>query len=119
MLQPNLVVDSGVDPPLHPNCHHQITYYRCNLNVEHPLPSERFVWDYKKFNTESINQALILTNWDHLFLNKDVHQRVDILTNTLLDAFFQISNQTIVTFDDRNLPWVTEFIKLKIQQHSF
>ena len=88
MLQPNLVVDSGVDPLLHPNCHHEITYYRCNLNVEHPLPSERFVWDYKRFNTKSINQTLILTNWDHLFLNKDVHHRVKVLTNTLLDVFF-------------------------------
>ena len=24
--QPNLVVDSGTHPSLHPNCHHQVTY---------------------------------------------------------------------------------------------
>ena len=25
-LQPNLVVDSGLHPSLHPSCHHQIVY---------------------------------------------------------------------------------------------
>ena len=57
--QPNLVVDSGVHPSLHPNCHHQITFSRYNLNVEYPPPYERLVWDYNKANTESIKQALM------------------------------------------------------------
>ena len=29
--QPNLVMESGVHPSLHPNCHHQITYAKFNL----------------------------------------------------------------------------------------
>ena len=29
--QPNLVVYSGVHPSLHPNCHHQINYFKFNL----------------------------------------------------------------------------------------
>ena len=41
--QPNLVVDSGAHPSLHPNCHHQITLSRYNLNVEYPPPYERLV----------------------------------------------------------------------------
>ena len=63
---------------------------------------ERLVWDYKKADIESIKQALILTNWDHPFPNKDVY-----------------SNYTpnkVVTFDDRDPPRMTEFIKFKIQQ---
>ena len=34
--QPNLVVDSGVHPSLHTNCHHQITYCKFNLITEYP-----------------------------------------------------------------------------------
>ena len=34
--QPNLVVDSGVYPSLHPNCHHKIAVSRYNLTVEYP-----------------------------------------------------------------------------------
>ena len=47
--QPNLVLDSGVHPSLHPNCHHQIAYCKLNLNIKFPPPNERLVWD---FNTE-------------------------------------------------------------------
>ena len=49
--QSNLVVDSGVHPFLHPNCHHQITFSRYNLPVEYSLLYERLVWDYNKANT--------------------------------------------------------------------
>ena len=46
--QPNLVVNSGIHPSLHKNCHHQITFCKLNLETEHPPPYERLVWDYKK-----------------------------------------------------------------------
>ena len=61
---------------------------------------------------ESIKQALILTNWDHLLLNKDVHQQVKIATDTLLNVF---SIFIPVTFDDWDPPWMTEFIKLNYE----
>ena len=38
--QPNLVVDSGVHPSLHPNCHHQIVYAKFNLKIHFPPPYE-------------------------------------------------------------------------------
>ena len=93
MNQTNLIVDSGVHPSLHLKSHHQITYCRCNLTVEYPPPYERFVWDCKKADIESIKLPLTLTNWDHLFLNKDVHQQVKTFTDTLFNAFFQILHQ--------------------------
>ena len=34
--QPNLVVDSGTHPSLHPNSHHQIIHCKVNLQVEYP-----------------------------------------------------------------------------------
>ena len=34
--QPNLVINSGVDPPLHQNCHHQITFAQISLKVCYP-----------------------------------------------------------------------------------
>ena len=43
--QPNLIVDSGVHPSLHSNCHHQITHCKLNLNIEYPPSYERLVWD--------------------------------------------------------------------------
>ena len=34
--QPNLSVESGTQPSLHPNCHHQIIYAKFNLEVLYP-----------------------------------------------------------------------------------
>ena len=55
--QPNLVVDSGVHLSLHPNCHHQITYYNINFMIVNPPPYERLVWDYKRAN-ESYKRSI-------------------------------------------------------------
>ena len=89
------------------------------LNI---LPSnERLRRNYKKADIESIKQVLILTNWYHLFLNKDVHQQAQISTDTLtpyLMFFSDFTPNKVVTFDDRDSPWMTEFTKLKIQQHN-
>ena len=32
--QPNLVIESGVHPSLHPNCHHQIVFEKRSLKIE-------------------------------------------------------------------------------------
>ena len=83
------------------------------LNI---LPSnERLVWNYKKADIESMKQVLILTNLYHLFLNKDVHQQAQISTDTLFNVFSNFTPNKVVTFDDRDPPWMTEFTTLKIQ----
>ena len=41
--QPNLVMESGVQPSLHPNCHHQLVFAKFNLSVYYPTPDERTV----------------------------------------------------------------------------
>ena len=46
--QPSLVVDSGVHPTLHENCHHQITYCKLNLKIVYPPQLERLVLDFKR-----------------------------------------------------------------------
>ena len=58
--QPDLIVDSGVHPSLHLNCHHQITYCKLNLNTEYLPPYEHFVWDCKRANVEGSRKSLSL-----------------------------------------------------------
>ena len=41
--QPNLIIESGAHPSLHPNCHHQIVYARFNLSIYFPPPYSRDV----------------------------------------------------------------------------
>ena len=56
--QPYLVINSGVHPSQHQNCHHQIIFAQINLKVYYPPPFKRLVWDYKKANIDAINLAI-------------------------------------------------------------
>ena len=60
--QPNLIVDSSVDPLLHSNFHHQITYCKLNLNIEYPPPYELLAWDYNRANVEGIEKSIESVN---------------------------------------------------------
>ena len=46
--KPNMVINLGVHPPLHQNCHHQIIFAQTNLKTYYSQPYKRLVWDYKK-----------------------------------------------------------------------
>ena len=60
--QPTLIADSGVQPSLHCNCHHQITHFKININIKYPPPYERLVWDCNKANVESIKNSFESVN---------------------------------------------------------
>ena len=86
--QPNLTVDCGAHPSLHPNCHHQIIYFKFNLMIEYPHPYERIVCDYNHADQNAIAKALVQVDWIFLFFNKNVPKQVSIFNRTLI--FFQI-----------------------------
>ena len=104
--QPNLIVDSGVHPSLNPNCHHQITYFKFNLFIEHPPPYERQVWDYKHADTSSIKKLFKQVNWTQLFQNNNVNEQVSILNSIILNIFSNFVPNKILTFDDRDPKWM-------------
>ena len=72
--QPNLIIDSGIHPPIHPKCHHQIIYSKLNFKIEYPPPYTREVWDYSGAETDLINLSIESFDWPKLFLAKDVHE---------------------------------------------
>ena len=82
--QPKLAVDRGVHSSLHPNCHHQIIYCKFNLTIQYSPPYEHLVWDYNHADQSAIAKALDQVDWNFLFLNKNVHKQVGILSRTLL-----------------------------------
>ena len=55
--QPDLVVDFGMHPSLHENCHHQIIYSKMDLKIFYPLPYERTVWHYQQADTQLIERS--------------------------------------------------------------
>ena len=48
--QPNLIIESGVDKSLHPNCHHQRVFAKFNSDIVYQPFYEREIWHYQKAN---------------------------------------------------------------------
>ena len=69
------------------------------------------VWDYKKANIDSLQKALKQINWRFLFLYKLVHQQVKILNDTLMNVFSNFNPNKLVTFNDKDPPWMSEHLK--------
>ena len=56
--QSNLSVESGSQPSLHPNYHHQIIYAKFNLEVFYPPPYTREFWHYKDSNVDLTRRSI-------------------------------------------------------------
>ena len=65
--QPNLVIDSGVHPSLHEQCHHQIVHGKLSVsNIALP-PYSRKIWHYDKADFVAIRKSIEMFRWyEHL-----------------------------------------------------
>ena len=93
--QPNIVVESGVHPSLHPNCHHQNIFAKFNLKIYYPPPNLREVWHYKEANADLIKRAINNFNWEKAFSNTNINENVSLFNKTILN----ILNNYIVWHD--------------------
>ena len=65
--QPNLVIDSGIHPSLHQNCHHQVIFCKLNLklSIRHLMLMESATDQFDEANLfldKNINELLIQSN---------------------------------------------------------
>ena len=114
--QPNLSVESGTQPSLHPNCHHQIIYAKFNLEVLYPPPYTREVWHYKDANVDLIRRSINEFDWDRASANKHVDEKVLIFDKTVLNVLSNFIPHEIIVCGDKDLPWFNRKIKLLINE---
>ena len=114
--QPNIVVESGVHPSLHPNCHHQIVFAKFNLQIYLPPPYPREIWHYKQSNTELIRRAVTDFNWDRAFLNTNVNEKVSLFSSTILNILINFIPHETIVCDDKDPPWFNRAMKSLIQE---
>ena len=61
--QLNLIIEFGVHPSVHPNCHHQLINAKFNLQIYYIPQYYKEVWHYSDANTELIRRAVDQFNW--------------------------------------------------------
>ena len=110
-----MVVGSGVHPSLPTNCHHQILYCKLNLNIKSPPPYESLVGDYKKSDIKKIKKSIERVNSEDMFYHKDPNQQAPAFNITLINIFSNFVLNSLVTFGDREPPWMDEFVTIKIK----
>ena len=113
--QPNLIVDSGVHPSLHPNCHHQVVYTKFDLEIHFPSPYQREIWDYGQGNAELIRRAVHEFNWQREFSNLNINERVSFFNKTIVNIVSNFIPHETVICDDRDPPWINNQIKSLIK----
>ena len=70
------------------------------------------VWNFKRADvTTAINQV----DWKFMFSCKNVHQPVNIFHKTIINIFSNFIPYKLVTFDDKDPPWMAEKLKEKIK----
>ena len=84
--QPNMIIDSGVQPSLHQNCHHQIIFAKINMKIFY-TPYKRLIWDYHNANVEAINSAIELSTGKMLLMVKTSNAQIILFNETLLRVF--------------------------------
>ena len=81
--QPSLVMESGVQSSLHPNCHYQITYAKFNLKNYYPHPYEREIWHYPKANVDHIRRSIDEFSWEICFPNTSMNNKINMFNKTI------------------------------------
>ena len=110
------MVESGVHPSLHPNCHHHIVFAIFNLQWYYPPPYPRKIWHSEQANTELIRRAISDFNWDGAFLNTNVNKKDSIFSNAILNILSNFIPHEAIVCDDKDPPWFNRAIISLIQE---
>ena len=120
--QPNLVVDTGVHPSLHEQCHHQNFYGKLSVSNIAPSPYSRRIWYYNKTNFVNIMKSIEMFRW-HEQLGKITcpDAQVKLLNDVLLNIYSNFIPNEVKTIKPRQAPWITQDVKkfLRKKNHAY
>ena len=116
--QPNIIIESGVFPSLHNNCHHQIVYAKINFEIFYPPTYYRQIWHYCKADINGIRASINNVNWDSVFLGINVNKQVELINNYILNIFHNFIRNEIISISESDPPWITDNIRKKISHKN-
>lgn len=107
----NLITDFGVLPSLFSRCHHQIVFAKLNFKVFYPPVYERRIWDFSKADNVSIQKAISNITWEESLSKLNVDDRVEMLTNSILNVCSNFIPNRMIRVRDKDAPWMNDEIK--------
>lgn len=114
--QPNLMIDSGIHTALYSNCHHQIFYAKFNLHIIYLPPYFHEVRQHKNANNEHIGRAINTLNWQGVFLNTSVSEKLNNFNSTILNIMSDFVSHGTIMCDNKDPTRFSNKIKTLIQE---
>ena len=110
--QPNLIIESGVHPSLHEQCHHQIIYGKLSVsNVALPPYTCKF-WHYVKADFVAIRKSTEMFALNEYLENITCpNEQVKLLNEVLLNIYYNFIPNKIKTIRPRQTLWITQAVK--------
>ena len=110
--QPNLIVESGVHPSLHDQCHHQIVYGKLSVSNIALRPYTRKFWIYDKADFLAIRKSIKMFAWhEHLDNMMCPNDQVKMLNEVLLNIYSNFIPNKVKTVRPHQAPWITQAVK--------
>ena len=110
--QPNLIIESGVHPSLHEQCHHQIVYGKLSVSNIAVPPYTRKIWYYDKADIIGIMKSIEMFRWQqHLDNITHPDEQVKLLNEGLLNMYSNFIPNEVKTIRPRQAPWITKSVK--------
>ena len=110
--QPNLIIEYGIHPSLHEQCHHQIVFGKLSVsNIALP-PYTRKIWYYDKADFVAIRKSIEMFAWQDQLDNVTCpNEQVELLNEVLLNIYSNFIPNKVKTIRPRQAPWITQAIK--------
>ena len=110
--QPNLVIESGVHPSLHEQCHHQIVYGKLSVSHVRLPPYKRRIWCYDKADFVAIKKSIEMFRWyEHLNNMICLDDQAELLNEILLNIYSNFIPNKVKTIRPHQAPWITDNVK--------
>ena len=109
------IIEYETDHSLFHTGHHNIIFAKISPKIVLPPDYEHEVCDYKKANIDSIKKSISLFNWESIFNNLSVSEKVNVLNSTLFNIFHNYIPNKIVKCSYKDPPWITKLIKSKLK----
>ena len=106
----NITWNCEIGKTIHQKCHHDIIYGALNSNVPFLAPCYRQTWGYKHANTENIQKAISMFDWQKAFMNKNTNEMTRILTDTLMNIFKTSITHKTKKCNCKYPEWMNSFI---------
>ena len=114
----NFICNSGAKLSLFDNGHHNLIFGELNFMIPEPPNYKRQMRNYKKANAEFIRRSIYSVEWNFLFQEAYVNQKVMILNKNLMSICHIFIPNNIINCSYKWPSSMTDDIKSKLRERS-